>query len=192
MYSVIPSNLSRRKSTVLHTTVHYRTVLYSTTLPLLLFSSFLLSSSLLACFSLSSAKTSEKANTRKVARALTCRQAGVICRRLPSNCNRRGPLASTQRSTSSLTCKWVEVFCNRLCFSKRLKRKSESTRYPYKIPVISFVFENCRVFVFPTFIPSTDKDVRFNFLSLIFQDRSCFSCFPMKFCAGKWRAACQN
>ena len=83
---------------ILHTTVHYCTVLYSTTLPFLLCSSFLLTPSLLACSSLSSAKTSEKVNTRKVARALTCRQAGVICRRLPSKRNRRGPLASTQRA----------------------------------------------------------------------------------------------
>ena len=86
------------KSTVLHTTVHYRTVLYSTTLPFLLFSSFILTSSLLACSSLSSAKTSEKANMRKMARALTCRQAGVICRRLLGNRSRRVPLTSTQRS----------------------------------------------------------------------------------------------
>ena len=36
-----------------------------------------------------------------------------------------------KRVTQSLTCKWVEVFCNRLCFWLRLKRKGESTGYPY-------------------------------------------------------------
>ena len=106
VYSVIPSNLSRLKSTVIHTTVHYCNVIDSTTLPLLLFSSFILTSSLSACSILSSAKTSEKANTRKMARALTCRQAGVICRRLPGNRNHRVLLASTQRSN---VCACVQV-----------------------------------------------------------------------------------
>ena len=123
----------------------------STTLPLLLFSSFILTSSLSACSILSSAKTSEKANTRKMARSLTCRQAGVICRRLPGNRNHRVLLASTQRSNvcacvHTVITSWSAVknelhiasysresicLATVVLFRKPLKQKGESTGYPY-------------------------------------------------------------
>ena len=144
-------------------------MLYSTTLPFLLFSSILLTSSLLACSSLSSAKKSGKANTRKVARASTCRQAGVICRRLRSNRNHRRPLASTQRSNvcacaQVLITAWSAVknelhtvshasdprcFAIVFVFVKDLNGKvnEKDTR-----TWMSFVFENYRVFLFTSFI----------------------------------------
>ena len=126
-------------------------MLYSTTLPLLLFSSFILTSSLLACSSLSSAKTSEKANTRKMARVIACGQADVICRRLSSNRNHHAPLASTQRSNVCACAHVVitlwsavknelhiasysrESIClaTVVLFRKPLKQKGESTGYPY-------------------------------------------------------------
>ncbi|RMX36711.1 hypothetical protein pdam_00015818 [Pocillopora damicornis] len=133
VYSVIPSNLSRLKSTVIHTTVHYCNVIDSTTLPLLLFSSFILTSSILACSILSSAKTSEKANTRKMARALTCRQAGVICRRLPGNRNHRrsNVCACVQVVITTWSAVRNELHRASHASESRLKRKGESTGYPY-------------------------------------------------------------
>ena len=120
-------------------------MLYSTTLPLLLFSSFILTSSLLACSSLSSAKTSEKANTRKMARVIAC---NVICRRLSSNRNHHAPLLQHSGPTSAhvVITSWSAVknelhtasysresicLATVVLFRKPLKQKGESTGYPY-------------------------------------------------------------
>ena len=56
---------------------------------------------------------------------------------------------------------------------------------------ISFVFENSRVLLFPTFVSFHRFLIRFQF-SFTHIDKSCFSCFPLKFCAGNQRAAGQN